>query len=158
MVILVHLRWLNRCRHWNPPLSRHMTVCKIRVHSTVTQSLLPASTEVLFPGSFLQHKDAVPAWRYVWTVREHHVSRSFRECFNNLLPERDLAWRCYWSLCNLIISLEAKIRTGKWHISRVGEKQNFLEMQIVQQQHTYFSQFLVKFQAFVLKDVTHTYG
>lgn len=135
-----------------------MTVCKIRVHSTVTQSLLPASTEVLFPGSFPQHKDAVPAWCYVWTVREHHVSRSCRECFNNLLLERGLAWRCYWSLCNLIISLEVKIRTEKCHMSRGGRETKFLKTLILQQQHTYVSQFLVKFQAFVVKDVIHSYG
>lgn len=34
----------------------------------------------------------------------------------------------------------------------------FLKMWILQQQHTCISQFLVKFQAFVLKDVTHIYG
>lgn len=128
-----------------------MTVCKIRVHSTVTQSLLPASTEVLFPGSFPQHKDAPPAWSYVWTVRGHHVSRSSRECFNNLLPERDSARRCYWSLCHLIVSLEVKNKNGKMTHKQGGRETKFLEMQILQQQHTYVSQFLVKFQAFFLK-------
>lgn len=38
------------------------------------------------------------------------------------------------------------------------ETKIFLEMHILQQQHTYISQFLVQFQAFVLKDVTRNYG